>query len=326
MKDRNGKFDVLCVGEMLADLIVAGAPEIVYNGDQTMVSGITMRAGGDSFNNAIDLAKLGNAVTYVGRVSTDAIGVWLMQLGRDAGIDMDHVVRTDCPHAKMNILINSERKRAFLYDPGTSGEFTVEDVDFSLLDRCALVTVGSAFHLPRFDGEGTAKLFTEARKRGVITAMDVTKDYSGRWNEILKPCYPYLDYFLPSIEQAEKIAGTSDEKEIAEFLLSASVRNVVVKLGSRGCYFQNREKAFYCGCYHVPVVETTGAGDAFVSGFLTGLLQGKEPEDCAVMGTACSASVIGSVGANTGMRTLSEILDFIRENGAPEIRYVTNGR
>lgn len=299
---------------MIADIIVRPSPEIVYNGDQTLVDAIVIKPGGDSCNNALDLQKLGNRVTYVGRVSYDAIGAYLMNVCSDAGVDMSHVVRTETPHAKMNILINAEGKRHFLYDPGTSREFTADDIDLALLDCCRIVTVGSAFHMPRFDGEGTRTLFMEAKKRGVVTAMDVTKDHSNRWTGILDPCYPYLDYFLPSIEQAEKIAGTSDEREIADFLLAKGVKNVVVKLGERGSFFKNAEEEFYCGCFRVPVVETTGAGDAFVAGFLTGLLKGKNHKDCVVTGTACSAAVIQSVGANAGMKTLPEIEDFIREN------------
>ena len=73
----------------------------------------------------------------------------------------------------------------------------------------------------------------------------------------------------------------------------------------------------------MPVVETTGAGDVFVAGFLTGILNEKTPEECAVTGSACAASVIQSVGANAGMKTLAEIMDFIENNKRPEIRYVT---
>ena len=83
-----------------------------------------------------------------------------------------------------------------------------------------------------------------AKERGVITSMDVTSDRSGRWKGILDPCWPYLDYFLPSIEQASQIAGTEDPRAIADFFLDRGVKNVAVKLGSRGSYFKNRQTAF----------------------------------------------------------------------------------
>ena len=142
--------------------------------------------------------------------------------------------------------------------------------------------------------------------------MDVTSDLSGRWDAVIHCCYPHLDYFLPSIEQAEKIAGTSDERRIAEYFLSEGVRTVVVKLGERGSYFRSAEEEFWCGTCDVPVLDSTGAGDAFVSGFLTGILQGMPHADCVRLGTACAACVIQAVGANAGILSLEETKAFWR--------------
>lgn len=306
-------MDILCVGEILADIIAHPVERIGFKNECSLVSNIMIRPGGDSFNNAIDLVKLGNQVCYVGRIGSDAIGTYLYDEGIAAGIDMSHVVHSANPHAKMDILINGKGERSFLYYPGTSAELCAGDIDLSLLDDCKIVTVGGTFHLPRLDGEGTAALFKEAKKRGVITAMDVTTDLSGRWNSVIEPCYPYLDHFLPSIEQAAPIAQTSDEKEIADFFLSRGIKNVTIKLGEKGSYFKNASTAFYCGCYQVPVAETTGAGDAFVSGFLTGLLKGFSYEGCVRFATACSAHAIQAVGATTGMKDFGAIAAFIEE-------------
>ena len=315
-------FDVICVGEMLADIIAYGVTEVCFDADARMADSIIMRPGGDSYNNSVDLSRLGCRVAYMGRVGTDSIGELLLNQACKEGINMDHTVRTQTPQAKMNILINTRGERAFLYFPGTSAELQSEDINLRLLEQCRLLTIGGTFHLPKFDGEGAAYLLKEAKKRGVITAMDVTKDFTGRWNETIKCCYPYLDYFLPSVEQAEMIAGTGNEQQIADFFLSRGVKNTVVKLGKKGCFFNNREKAFYMGTYSVQVKDSTGAGDAFVSGFLTGVLKNMSPEEAVRLGTACSAQVIQEVGANTGMKSLEEIQSFISRNEMPEIRYV----
>ena len=313
------RYDVLCIGEMLADIIVSGVKNIRFDAFAEKADEIRIRPGGDAFNNAIDLAKLGNRVCCAGRFSTDVIGEHLLSLGREAGIDMSHVIRTETPQAKMTILIKEDEGRAFFYYPGTSTELCAEDIDLSLLDQCRLLQIGSTFHLTGFDGEGAAHVLREAQSRGVITSMDVTSDLSGRWDSVIRCCYPHLDYFLPSIEQAEKIAGTSDERQIADYFLSAGVRNVVIKLGARGSYFRSAEEEFRCGTCDVPVRDSTGAGDAFVSGFLTGVLQGMSHPDCARLGTACAACVIQEVGANAGIRSLEETLAFLREKGQPDI-------
>ena len=107
------KYDVLCIGEMLADIIVSGVKTIRFDAFAEQADEIRIRPGGDAFNNAIDLAKLGNRVCCAGRFSTDVIGEHLLHLGREAGIDMAHVIRTDTPQAKMTILIREDKERAF---------------------------------------------------------------------------------------------------------------------------------------------------------------------------------------------------------------------
>lgn len=313
--------DILCIGEMLADIIVSGVRQVHFDAFAEMTEGIRIRPGGDAFNNAIDLAKLGNRVCYAGRVSTDVIGEHLLQQGEDAGIDMSHVVRTDTPQAKMTILMTQDDRRAFFYYPGTSRELCAEDIPLPLLDDCRLLQIGSTFHLTGFDGAGACRILQEAQARGVLTSMDVTSDFSGRWNAVIECCYPYLDYFLPSIEQAALIAGTDDERQIAAFLLKRGVKHVIIKLGKRGSYFRSAEEEFWCGIYPVPVTDSTGAGDAFVSGFLTGILQGESHEACMQLGTACSACVIQSIGANSGILPLKETRAFMQQHPLPKLFY-----
>ena len=107
---------------------------------------------------------------------------------------------------------------------------------------------------------------------------------------------------------------------MADFFLKGGVKCVVIKLGSRGCFCKTAQLSFYCGCYDVPVVETTGAGDAFVAGFLSGVLRNGSMEDCVRLGAAASAHVIQCVGANTGIRDLKTLLAFIGTHPL-EIRY-----
>ena len=150
--------------------------------------------------------------------------------------------------------------------------------------------------------------------------MDVTSDRSGRWTGILDPCYPYLDYFLPSVEQAVPVSGCQEPRDIADFFLKRGVRNVAIKLGSRGSYFKNKDEAFYAGTYAgLHIVETTGAGDAFCSGFLTGVGEGKAPRDCVTLATACSSLVIQAVGATAGMKGREDVEKFIQSQ--PKLRF-----
>lgn len=316
---------VLCVGEMLVDLIVRPVECVALQNDTCQVEEIRVTHGGDANNNAVNLVKLGHQVTYLGRIGCDDMGDYVVSLGKKAGINMNHVVRSaTAAQTKSLILVAPNGDRTFLQVPGTSAEFCFEDCDLSLLDDADLLQIGGAFHLPRFDGDGSARLLKAAQAKGVITSMDVTSDRSGRWQGILDPCYPHLDYFLPSIEQASMIVGTEDPRKIAEFFLSRGVKSVAIKLGSRGSYFRNREMAFYAGVYSgLKIVETTGAGDAFCAGFLTGVGQGASPVECITLATACSSFAIQAIGATAGMQELATIQEFIQGRVPLDIRWDT---
>jgi len=143
--------------------------------------------------------------------------------------------------------------------------------------------------------------------------MDVTWDTTGRWLSVIEPCLPHLSFFLPSSAEAQQIAGTNEPKEIAAFLQGRGVETVVIKLGEKGCFVkQRREPGFFSPAFHVTPVDTTGAGDSFVAGFLTGVLRGWSMEESAEFACGVSALNIRAVGAAAGIPTFEEARQFIR--------------
>lgn len=90
---------------------------------------------------------------------------------------------------------------------------------------------------------------------------------------------------------------------------------------SLGSYFKNRQTAFFAGIYQgLSIVETTGAGDAFCAGFLTGVGENLPPEDCITLGSACSALAIQAVGATAGMGSRATVNDFIHSHQPLDFR------
>ena len=214
-------MDFLCIGDVIADILVRTVGEVSFRNSCSVVNETLIRPGGDGLNNSIDLAKLGYQVRFVGRIGNDIMGEFLVREGRKAGVDMGFCVSSaTSPHAKSTILIDGNGDREFLYYRGTNAEFCAEDVPLELLDYCRVLQIGGTFHLPNFDGtEGAVRLLKTAREKGVITSTDVTTDATGRWNETIQCYYPYLDYFLPSLEQAGVISGAGSVPEMARFFL-----------------------------------------------------------------------------------------------------------
>ena len=125
---------VLCVGEMMVDLLVHPVGPVAFDNDASQVEEIAIRSGGDANNNAIDLAKLGNEVYYVGRAGCDVLADYVLDIARKSGVCVDYVKRSSATEqTKSLILIDPSGNRKFLQYPGTSAEFSLDDVDLSLL-------------------------------------------------------------------------------------------------------------------------------------------------------------------------------------------------
>ena len=170
--------------------------------------------------------------------------------------------------------------------------------------------------MDRFDGEETAAFLKKCRELGKTTFLDVCWDAKGRWGKVLDCCLPYLDYFMPSIDEARLIAGKDEPDEIAEVFLAKGVRNVVIKLGGEGSYLRlgdwEKGKRFPA-LKGVAAVDTTGAGDSFCSGFLAAFARGEEPERCMSVANTTGAMCVTAKGATTGIRSYEETIQFLED-------------
>jgi sugar/nucleoside kinase (ribokinase family) len=307
--------DILCIGQLAADLLVRPVDFVDFGSDTQRVEVIDLQNGGDCLNVAIGMKRLGHRVGFVGKVGLDPFGDFLVRVIDSAGIERRGLRRTDqAGTCSVLVLINSAGERTFFYRGGTNDLFGLEDVDLRLVEETSAVYVGGTYLLPRFDGDGAATVFARARAQGKITAMDVTWDVEGRWLTVIEPCLPHLSYFLPSIKEAERITGCQKPETMAAFLQDRGVENVVIKLGEKGCYVKPpRDKGFFVEAFYVQAVDTTGAGDSFVAGFLSGVLGNWDLYRCGRFGCAVAALNVQRVGATAGIPTHDEAMQFMEQ-------------
>jgi sugar/nucleoside kinase (ribokinase family) len=308
-------MDALCVGQLAADILVRPVDKVDFAVDTRRVESIDIRNGGDCLNVALGLAQLGASVGFAGMVGRDQLGEYLAGVMTAAGIDARGLCRTDrASTCSCLVLINAAGERAFFYHGGANDHFSDSDVPAGLVEEASLVHVGGTFLLPRFDGAGAAALLARARGGGKLTSMDVTWDTTGQWLSVIEPCLPHLDFFLPSEREAERITGRSAPEDMAAFLRDRGAGTVVIKLGAQGCYVLPKTgRGFTVPAFRTEVVDTTGAGDSFVAGFLASLLRGRDLEACAMFGCAVAALNIRKIGATGGMPRYDEALRFIEK-------------
>ena len=131
------------------------------------------------------------------------------------------------------------------------------------------------------------------------------------------PCLPYTDYLLPSYEEAKRLApGYDTPDDIAQCLLDAGAKVVALKMGAEGSYVRSQDGfSLRLPALPVPVVDATGAGDAYIAGFLTGLVRGWNLEQCAKFAGAVGAACVRKIGTTAGIYGYVEILELLRRFG-----------
>lgn len=295
-------MSILCVGQIVFDILVKPVNDKSLDVDTTAVDTISFSNGGDSLNVAMICKILGVPVGFSGRIGDDDKGKFLLEKMQSAGLNVTGVkIKENGSTSSVIVLIHENGSRNFLYEGGTNNEFVIDDINLSLIKEYDTVFVGGTFMLPSFDGRGAALLFEEARRLGKTTAMDVSYDTSGQWMKIIEPCLQHLDYFIPSIGEAKMITGADKVEDMADVFLQKGVRNVVIKMGRDGVYIRNENLETVLSSFNVDVVDTTGAGDSFVAGFLTGLDKKMDIVDCAELGQAAAAHCVQAIGSTTGV-------------------------
>lgn len=311
---------VACVGIMVADVIVEPVKGFPERGLLMPVNSITMHNGGNAMTAAINLQKLGVESTLVGKVGNDVFGDFLIKRLREENVNPDGIKIDSNVQTSTSVLMIEEGtgERSFFHCVGSNGAFVIDDIDFNVIEKNDIVFVTGTYLLKQFDGQQTVEFLKKCKEMGKITALDVCWDASGRWGELINDAMPYIDIFLPSIDEAKMIARSDDLDKMADFFFEKGIGSLVIKCGSKGCYCceSKTSEAIMLPCYKVEnAVDTTGAGDSFCSGFLSALARGKDFLTCAKIGNAVGAHCVMAKGATSGIKPYNEIIKFMIERG-----------
>ncbi len=309
--------DIVCVGILVADAIARHVNHLPERGKLSLVDNIELFSGGCAASTAIALSRLGVSTAIIGKVGNDGFGRFLKSALQEEKVILDGLCIDPATGTSASVVtVDEQGERTFLHYTGTNAVFNREDISMELIDKCQIVFVGGAMLMPMFDGSGCADFLKTAKAMGKLTALDTAWDSTGRWMDVLKPCMQYIDLFMPSLEEAVQLSGKKEPEEIADVFLSMGNQNVVIKLGSKGCFIKNRKgEAYTVPAFNVHAADTTGAGDCFCAGFLTGIHKRWNLKQCGIFANAVGAHSIMATGAITGIKSFEETIKFIQNNG-----------
>ena len=153
-----------------------------------------------------------------------------------------------------------------------------------------------------------------AKAAGMTITADMIKPRLGETLDDIREALSYVDYFFPNFDEACLMTGETEESKVADKLFECGVKNVIMKIGKRGCYIRNAAGAMIVpACKGVTAIDTIGAGDNFASGFISALLQGKDIRDCGIYANCTAAISVQYVGATTGVRNKEMVEEMLEK-------------
>ena len=333
------------MGMALVDSIIKGFdPEPVSASGFCAQSG-SLNVGGEAVNEAVSAARLGMKTGIVCSLGEDgAADMILSQLQKD-GVDTVGVLRSaDHPTPVTTMFVNSDGTRKSITNASHKYNFHPEQYVPAFTCSRALI-LGSLFRAPFNDPKIIYSVVSEAKKAGQIVVADTKLPNFVKLSLAdIADSLPFVDFITPNEDEAKYYSGKTDPEEMADVFLSYGVKNVVIKLGAKGCFFKNAKTSFFLPAFPIEAADATGAGDCFVAGLTCEVLRILSEEadeesfgrgtgagaelpsedatisldilesryrDILLFATACGAICTTKIGAITALRDRSQVIEFL---------------
>lgn len=330
----------LC-GIAVVDIIAAGLPRVAKPGE-LILTPIQVRIGGHACNVSLDLVQIGmpkkefNVVLAVGE---DPFGDFMEKSLKEAGV-IARVCRTQASTSKDLILVVKGEDHRFHVDIGSNLQLNPDHVREALkLDRPYLFYIGGIGMLDRIDDQ-LAQICREAKQLGCIVFADAVAPHGKGWDFAI-PAFKWIDVFHCNDIEAKKITGETNLWTAVRAIADFGVKVSIVTKGSSGLTARVPHAEVEMPAFTIPVVDPTGAGDAFCAGILFqlsrgpywGLIQKKRDIDLLavthwkellIYGSACGAACCQAIGTTTSVK--SEHIDRLLKEQGVEISRLTKIR
>jgi sugar/nucleoside kinase (ribokinase family) len=307
--------DVFCAGNAVADVLARPVDSFGTPGASQRLHQAALGPGGNGVNTAIALARLRVSVRLAAPVGRDRLGELLRQTVHAEGVEDSNLVTLDRAQTSVSIvLVESSGERRFLHFRGANTDFSLQHVNWDLVEGARVFHYASAFSLPAFDGPPLEHAMERAEQIGCITSMNVCWDVQGRWLPLIQPALAHTGFIFPNLAEGLQLTGESEPLAIAQCLRKLGVKTVVLKLGPAGCYVAGPEGSFTSPGFPVNAIDTTGAGDCFAAGFLAAICRGEETKQAARFANAAGALCTLGMGGADSAPTRQQVEEFLSQH------------
>jgi ribokinase len=304
---------VAILGVFVADLAFRAGRQPKM-GETIVGSGFKMGPGGKGSNQSVAAARVGAKVTFISRIGRDAFGDIALKTWKDEGIVARAAQSDKEPTGAAYIFVNHDTgENAIIVYPGAGGAISPADVEAA----AEAIRGARAFVTQLEQPAAAAQRGLEiARAAGVVTIFNPAPA-----EPIPDSIYPLCDYIVPNETEAAALTGLSvatvaDARRVGDALLAKGAKTALITLGERGALFHRRDRSVEIPAVSAgPVVETTGAGDAFVGGFAAAMARGIDPVEAARFGCAVAGISVTRPGTAPSMPRLAEVEALLAKRG-----------
>ncbi|MGL4527585.1 MAG: carbohydrate kinase family protein [Aestuariivirga sp.] len=303
------RYDVSVIGLYILDVLGRPVARIPDRGNVDFIEEIRLTVAGTAGGTVVDTAKLGLRSLAVGAVGDDEKADWVLLTMQKHGIDTSAMQRLSGVPTSATILnVRPNGDRPALHVRGASDHFDVSPSMYDQVFDAPIIHLGGTGLLKKLDGSASVTLLREAKSRGRTVTFDLIAA-SAETLGIVAPLLPYIDYFMPSIEEAMDMCGQKTAEDCAKFYLDKGASCCVFTLGGEGAFYAHRDGTRLASrAYDITVVDTTGCGDAFDAGFIAALHHKMDTETALRFAQASAGLVATGLGSDAGIVSFEETL------------------
>lgn len=306
------------------DVVTFGETMVLFQANEYLpieyIHQFQKQIGGAESNVAIGLSRLGHSVGWFSKLGKDPFGRYIQKFVRGEGVDTSSCLFTE--EAPTGVFFKEKRSpediNVFYYRKNSAASLlSPEDLNEEYISSAKILHItGITPALSQVSKDSVFAAIHIARKHGLTIVFDPNlrlklwskEEARKTFREIAK----LSDVILPGLDEGEFMTGKTSPEEIATDLMGSEDKTVIIKLGSKGAYYQtNLENGYVAGFPVKQVVDPVGAGDGFAAGIISGLLRNDSLVDTVKRANAIGAIVVGVHGDVEGLPSDEEVTRFI---------------
>jgi len=290
--------EVIVLGDIILDIIVH-IPSYPQPGGDGIARAISIKSGGSAANTARALAQCGISTGLIGRAGNDVLAQQALADLRRAGVESALIQRdpTTCG-GMMVVIVTPDGQRTMIGYRGANVHTQPGELDAAAIGAADWLHLSGYALLAAPQRKAAQRALSIAHRAGVRISLDPGLEIARQDAALVHSLLPQIDVLFPNLDELYALAAPADNvRDALRSLHRQNVAAIALKLGDRGCVLSTRGVRIDVPAFSTPVIDTTGAGDAFAAGLIAGQMHGLDLRACGLWANALgalTASVEGS--------------------------------